>query len=290
MPPPVIGAVQLGSGLMAKAATCHESDKCGDSRSAFLMESQLQPPRRDIVGRLDAGFEGKRVFAMKTRVVSLSLLASFCLLLSVCAVAGDATLYDNGPINGNVDGWNLTAGSGFAVTDSFTLANRYSVEDISFGAFVVAGDTATTVEALFTTKAFGGSTLFDQVLNLTQSNCVASNNFPGFDVCQESALFKNTPLGPGTFWLQLQNANSTLSEGVYWDENSGVGCGGSDGKGSNCPSLAQESAVGTIPSESFTITGTPLAEPDGLMTLFGGGFLLLAGVALRKLKAFRPRA
>ena len=37
---------------------------------------------------------------------------------------------------------------------------------------------------------------------------------------------------------------------MYWDENSGTGCQ-SDG----CPSLADESSIGTVPSEAFSILG-----------------------------------
>ena len=71
---------------------------------------------------------------------------------------------------------------------------------------------------------------------------------------------------------------------VYWDENSGAGCGGTGG-GKNCPSQASESAVGTVPSEAFTIgdpgtTGVP--EPNSIL-LFASGILGLAGVLRCKL-------
>ena len=52
-----------------------------------------------------------------------------------------------------------------------------------------------------------------------------------------------------TYWLNLQNAAVPSGDPVFWDENSGVGCGGT-----GCPSQASESALGTIPSEAFTIT------------------------------------
>jgi hypothetical protein len=216
---------------------------------------------------------------MKTRAFSLSLLASLCLLLSASAVAG--SLYDNGPVNGTVNAWNIS--SGFEVTDSFTIAKFASFEDIEFWSWVLGRtDSALTVEATVTTKAFGGLTVFDQVLNLTTSNC-SFNGAANANVCLETATFKNTPLISGTYWLQLQNGTTVQGKELFWDENSGVGCGGSDGKGGKCPSLAFENTVGTIPSESFTITGVPIVpEPDGLITMFGGGFLALAGVSLRK--------
>jgi hypothetical protein len=71
---------------------------------------------------------------------------------------------------------------------------------------------------------------------------------------------------------------------VYWDENSGAGCGGTGG-GANCPASASESSVGTIPSEDFTIgggSGGTTPEPSSIM-LFGSGILGLAGLLRRKL-------
>ena len=53
---------------------------------------------------------------------------------------------------------------------------------------------------------------------------------------------QRTLLNAGTYWVNLQNAVVNTGDPVYWDENSG-------------PSLASESSVGTIPSESFTILG-----------------------------------
>jgi len=60
---------------------------------------------------------------------------------------------------------------------------------------------------------------------------------------------------------------------VYWDENSG-------------PSQAFQNTLGSIPSESFTITGiisegtTP--EPSSIL-LFGSGILGLASILRRRL-------
>jgi len=65
---------------------------------------------------------------------------------------------------------------------------------------------------------------------------------------------------------------------VYWDENSGKGCGGS-----GCPSSASESMVGTIPGEAFTIGGGGTVPEPSDFVLFGSGIVALAGVLRRKL-------
>ena len=82
-----------------------------------------------------------------------------------------------------------------------------------------------------------------------------------------------------TYWLNLQNAVVPSGDPVYWDENSGTGC-----QSNGCPSSASESAVGTIPSEAFTINGGSgtVPEPSSIM-LFGSGILGLAGLLRRKL-------
>jgi len=215
---------------------------------------------------------------MKMRAISFSLLASLCLLLSASAVAGDFNLYDNGPINGGNEAWIINYG--YVVSDSFTLSPSVTlVSGFAFGAWEFPGDTLSSVQWSLTTAANGGmviasgtasgSSLIDKFLFV---------NSYGYDVDQISVSGLNvSPKGGGTYWLNLFNATVPSGNLVGWDENSGVGC-----SGQGCPSLASaNNGIGPIASEAFTITGIP--EPDGLMVMFGGGFLLLAGVSLRKL-------
>jgi uncharacterized repeat protein (TIGR03803 family) len=169
-------------------------------------------------------------------------------------------IYDNGPINGTTDAW--TINSGFVVSDNFTVPGVTSgVTAMTFGAWLFPGDVLQTVEVSITSAEFGGTTYFDQVLTFTQSGC--SGNQYGFNICTEtSSNFSMVNLAAGTYWLNLSNAVVNNGDPVYWDENSGMGCGGA-----GCPSSASENSVGTIPSEAFTVLGTstttcyPYCEP-----------------------------
>ncbi len=109
------------------------------------------------------------------------------------------------------------------------------------------------------------------------------------DLIGVSGLYVATSNGT-TYWLNLYNAAVPSGDPVYWDENSGVGC-----HGNGCPSQASESAIGTIPSEAFTIgggcgvgndnspdCGPPTPEPSSIL-LFGSGILALAAALRRKL-------
>ena len=145
----------------------------------------------------------------------------------------DGIVYTNGGINGQIDAWPINFG--FAVSDSFTGGG---VNGITFGAWLFPNDVLESVEVSITSEPFGGTVFFDQTLSFSQSNCF-TNGF-GYSVCAAtSATFPNPTAGA---WVNLQNAVTNTGDPVYWDENSG-------------PSQAYENSVGTIPSESFTLTG-----------------------------------
>jgi len=215
---------------------------------------------------------------MKMRIVSLLLLA-LCLTLAAAPAMAD-TLYSNGPTNGTTDAW--TINFGFIVSDTFTLGAPSTITGLTFESWMEPGDTLLSAQVAITSAEFGGTQYFNSVVNFTQSGC--STNQYGFSLCSESGAF-TAALNAGTYWLNLENAVSSLGDPVYWDENSG-------------PSSASENSVGTIPSESFTVLGTISTtttstttltnmtanspEPSSIM-LFGSGILGLAGVLRRKL-------
>ncbi len=111
----------------------------------------------------------------------------------------DQTVYDNGPVNGQVDAW--TINFGFTTTDSIQVNG--TVPGIAFWAWLIPGDTISNVEVQVGAAAFGNE-LFDSIVTLTQSNCF-TNDF-GYDVCLESAGF-TSPRLDGNAWVTLANAN-----------------------------------------------------------------------------------
>jgi len=160
----------------------------------------------------------------------------------------DQIAYENGPINGTTDAW--TINFGYAVADTFTIStDPYTIDHMDFGAWLAPGDTLISAEVSITSDPFGGTSYFDGTVQFSQGNC--STNEYGYNVCTEtSSMFSGPALQPGTYWVTLQNAVVNTGDPVYWDENSGVGCGSS-----GCPSLADENQLGTLPSEAFTILG-----------------------------------
>ncbi len=168
--------------------------------------------------------------------------------------ADDDILYENGPIDGQTTAWEID--SGLVVSDTFTIAeNPAQLSGMNFGAWLYPGDVLQSVEVSITSQPLkGGTSYFDQTINFTQSGCIT--NGYGYSVCTEAGSFTVSGLNPGTYWLNLQNAVVNTGDPVYWDQNSGVGC-----HSQGCPSQGQESSVGTIPSEAFTVLGSSYPPP-----------------------------
>jgi hypothetical protein len=184
------------------------------------------------------------------RILSRLLLA-FCLALTAIPAAAQFEIYDNGPTDGSTDAW--TINFGLMATNSFTLGTASAVDGLDFAAWLIPGDVLQTVEVSISSKPFFGTTYFDQTVSFTQSGCV-SNQY-GYNICTESANFSGPSLNAGTYWLTLRNASVNTGDPVYWDENSGpsrsLDCCANGYPGGTTSARA----VGTIPSESFTLLG-----------------------------------
>ncbi len=215
---------------------------------------------------------------MKIRIASLTIL---CLALAAIPAWAD---YENGPINGTTDAW--TINFGYVVSDTFLTANSdRMVTGFSIGVWEFPGDTMTGVDWSITDSENSPCPSDECLGNGTAkvTDKFLSTNQYGYniDLITVSGLNVGVP-GGVELWLNLQNATVPSGDPVYWDENSGAGC-----KSTGCPSSASESAVGTIPSEAFTIgtsggTTGSTPEPSSIM-LFGSGILGLAGLLRRKL-------
>ncbi len=217
---------------------------------------------------------------MKTWVASFTLLGLMAFAIVASLPAAADTVYENGPINGNVDAW--TINFGFVVSDTFTISGgNTTITGVSFGAWLFPGDTLTSVEVDITSSENGGMSYFNQTVNFTGAGC-ALNQY-GYNVCDETGTFNGPTLQNGTYWLNLENASVPSGDPVYWDENSGIGC-----HSEGCPSEPSENSVGTIPSESFSVLGTLASttgttpEPSSLL-LFASGFVGVAAVLRRRL-------
>jgi len=235
---------------------------------------------------------------MKSRIACLAILY---LALAAAPAWEQSLTYDNGPINGTTDAW--TINFGYVVSDTFAVDNN-NVGGFSFGVWEFPGDTVTSVQWSITSGPVAGGpwpnalrwpTIYGAGVANVTDRFISTNQF-GYDIDLISATIPsvNGLRNGGTYWLNLQNAVVPSGDPVFWDENSGARC-----KSNGCPSQAYESAVGTIPSEAFSVTcsgcgcftdrsgctlgpGGGAPEPSSFM-LFGSGILGLAGVLRRRL-------
>jgi hypothetical protein len=214
---------------------------------------------------------------MKTHLRIASLSLSAVLYLAVIVPASADNLYNNGPVMGTVDGW--TINYGFDVSDSFTLRRTSTIQSFDFTVWTLPGDPPLTVDWSISSAANGGTIFGSGTANLTTQYLFT--NQLGFDVDEETVTGLDVKLSFRNAWLNLQNAVTQQGNPLYWDENSGIGC-----ISVGCPSLGEESSVGSIPSETFDINGAvqggTLAEPSS-MILLGSGILGLTTLVRRRM-------
>jgi PEP-CTERM motif len=236
---------------------------------------------------------------MKTRksFFSMFVLVMSCLMLSVFGMASNV-YYDNGVIPAYEDGWTINYGS--SVSNSFYLGAYTHLTEADLVVYEFPGDTMLSVNWRISGGAsVGCSGICSGTANTTNSygQGLLTDTPLGSGFGYQEDLIKLTGLpvpglNAGTYWLSLDDAVMQGGNPVYWAQNNGVGCGGWNGTGQGCPSSARDSAIGTIPSEAFTVDGhSPVLsdspagaapEPSSI-ALFGSGVLGLAGILRRRL-------
>lgn len=219
---------------------------------------------------------------MKKHIASLTILV---LTLTAVQAVSQQVLYDDGPINGTNDAW--TINFGYVISNTFEVLHNSTVTGFNFGVWEFPGDTLISLDWSITAQENSGKLLGSGTAtgnNLTD-HFISVNQY-GYDIDEITVSGLKVGLNSGTYWLNLQNAVVPSGDPVFWDENSGIGCGGDDGKGGGCPSMPSGNFIGTIPPESFSVSGSvnsgSTPEPTSFM-LFGSGILGLAGVLRRKL-------
>jgi len=153
----------------------------------------------------------------------------------------DSLIYANGPSTGlcdiqgcTVDAW--TVNFGYAVTDSIGAGGN--VRSFNFAFWLYPGDEVLSLDWSVGTDPFGSD--LGQGTAFVTDQFVSSNQF-GYEIHTGGIAGFNVNISSGN-WVTLQNASVASGNPVYWDENAG-------------PSAAQDSSVGTIPSESFNVSG-----------------------------------
>lgn len=210
---------------------------------------------------------------MKLRIASFTIL---CLALAALPAFAD---YENGPINGTGDAWPFDFG--FTLSDSF-VADNNAVTGFMLGTWEYPGDALSSVQWSITSEPNGGTVYGSGTASgKNLADQFISTNQLGFDIDLVTIRGLNVAVTANAkYWLNLQNAQDPKGDPTYWDENSGVGC-----TSPGCPSQAEESLVGTVPSESFTVNtgGTQTTPEPSSFLLLGSGVIALAGVLRRRL-------
>ncbi len=172
----------------------------------------------------------------------------------------DSFFYANGPINGlcdiqgcTVDAWGINFG--YIVTDSILASS--GVSGATFAFWLFPGDTVTSVDWALGTTPFGSDIAQGTAsgANLTQQ--FISYNQYGYEIDAITISGLTGSVGNA----DLANAVVPSGDPVYWDENNG-------------PSAAEESALGTIPSESFNVSGG-FEYPSCFRSLPQDGFTII---------------
>jgi uncharacterized repeat protein (TIGR03803 family) len=162
------------------------------------------------------------------------------------APSQEQVIYANGPVNGICD-IGLCTVDAWAINYGYTISNTFDVSQATISGFNLAfwffpddGEKLLSLDWSIGTTAFASDIAQGTVSGLNLSDQFLFTNSYGYNIHSVGVSGLNVPVGTGTYWVTFGNGVTNNGDPLYWDENGG-------------PSLAQESAVGTIPSESFNV-------------------------------------
>ena len=200
------------------------------------------------------------------RIARLLLLSISLCLLAAASASASIIVFDNGPINGNVNAWGINFSS--VVANSFSLSSAGTITGVNLGIWVFSSDVPLQLDWQITSDPFSGLLRGEPVTPTTASltNTFLFTNDFFYDVYSSKFQITGVTLPAGDYWLELSSGVTTGSSFMFWDENDGL-----------LSSAYVNDIDQPIGSESFSIS-TP--EP-GILALLGCG-VLLVGLFYRK--------
>jgi hypothetical protein len=221
---------------------------------------------------------------MKKLLHRMAVGAVLVLLLSTVDPANAGPIYTNGSISGETQAWDISVGSDYAVTDSFTVSSSATLTNAVVAFFVYTGTTPLSVDWSIGTTEFG-SDLGSGVASTR--NATLSNTFEyyfhGFSVYESTiTLPGNMVVDPGaTYWLTLQGATTNPLEDLLWGQSAGASSAFTGDPEYEDPGTP-------IASEFFELNGNgsdpPSAPEPASLALLGIGAVGVAGYAWRRRK------
>ncbi len=150
-------------------------------------------------------------------------------------------------------------------------SSTFQIDTFKVWLWVNVGDTLTTLNWTLTTDHFAGSTVASGTITPTDWTAVSlgTNSF-GFDVYTIQWSPFLTGLAAGTYWLQLDNADTTAGvDGgavIFWDESDGSSAAWqTDGTGNPfVPDIPGQYNLNTVAASgsgscSFNVSGTNIS-------------------------------
>jgi hypothetical protein len=221
---------------------------------------------------------------MKKRSLCLPII--FVCLTNIPAMAD--TLYNNVTSTSFTSNLYLINGTGYfdgsptayTIADSFTLSSTETITGATVGLETLFGDSPQSLGFVISSAPFGGTVYESGAQGLaptSEGSLFFGNPTTQFSTWDSALSFTPLTLGPGTYYLQLENGSTANGNLMWWDQSNGP----------STASYLYGSGFGPadLPnSETFTILGSSSTsatpEPASLV-LVGSSLLGLAGLTRR---------